>query len=176
MRNSLMSIADRILLRKRALIETVNDELKNIAQIEHSRHRSFSNFIANSLSAIAVYCFFEKKPAIEVNFINDGLLSFAFMSNLRQDNVFSHLVAYPYVPAFQGCRQEYRNSDLSLPKRQFASIACFSPSGSLLFFRLYNLLFPERVWWLYLYGFVLPTESVFPFFRCSLFYCTVTFF
>ena len=83
MRNSLMSIADRILLRKRALIETVNDELKNIAQIEHSRHRSFSNFIANSLSAIAVYCFFEKKPAIEVNFINDGLLSFAFMSNLR---------------------------------------------------------------------------------------------
>ncbi len=38
MRNSLMSIADKILLRKRALIETVNDELKNIAQIEHSRH------------------------------------------------------------------------------------------------------------------------------------------
>ena len=69
-----------------------------------------------------------------------------------------------------------RNSDLSFPKRQFASIACFSPSGSLLFFRSYNLLFPERVWWLYLYGFVLPTESVFPFFRCSLFYCTVTFF
>ena len=52
-----MSIADKILLRKRALIETVNDELKNIAQIEHSRHRSFSNFIANSLSAIAAYCF-----------------------------------------------------------------------------------------------------------------------
>ena len=83
MRNSLMSIADRILLRKRALIETANDELKNIAQIEYSRHRSFTNVIANSLSAIAVYCFFEKKPAIEVNFINDGLLSFAFMSNLR---------------------------------------------------------------------------------------------
>ena len=72
MRNSLMSIADRILLRKRALIETANDELKNIAQIEHSRHRSFSNFIANSLSAIAAYCFFEKKPAI---FINDGQLT-----------------------------------------------------------------------------------------------------
>ena len=72
MRNSLMSIADRILLRKRALIETVNDELKNIAQIEHSRHRSFSNVIANSLSAIAAYCFFEKKPAI---FINDGQLT-----------------------------------------------------------------------------------------------------
>ena len=75
MRNSLMSIADKILLRKRALIETVNDELKNIAQIEHSRHRSFSNFIANSLSAIAAYCFFEKKPAIDVKFVNDGQLA-----------------------------------------------------------------------------------------------------
>ena len=75
MKNSLMSIADKILLRKRALIETVNDELKNIAQIEHSRHRSFNNFIANSLSAIAAYCFFEKKPAIDVNFVNDGQLS-----------------------------------------------------------------------------------------------------
>ena len=76
MKNSLMSIADKILLRKRALIETVNDELKNIAQIEHSRHRSFNNFIANSLSAIAAYCFFEKKPAIDINFVNDRQLSF----------------------------------------------------------------------------------------------------
>lgn len=61
-------------MRKRALIETVNDELKNIAQIEHSKRRSFSNFIANSLSAIAVYCCFEKKPATDVNFVNDGQL------------------------------------------------------------------------------------------------------
>lgn len=70
----LMSIADKILLRKRALIETVNDELKNIAQIEHSRHRSFNNFIANTSTAIAAYCFFDKKPAIDVDFINDGQL------------------------------------------------------------------------------------------------------
>lgn len=84
-----MSIADKILLRKRALIETVNDELKNIAQIEHSRHRSFSNFIANSLSAIAAYCFFEKKPAIDVNFINDGQLAifwFYFELTLNKNN------------------------------------------------------------------------------------------
>lgn len=60
-----MSIADEILPRKRALVETVNDELKNIAQIAHSRHHSFNNFIANALSAIAAYCFFEKKPAID---------------------------------------------------------------------------------------------------------------
>ena len=48
MKNSLMSIADKILLRKRAMIETVHDELKNTTQIEHSRHRSFNNFVANS--------------------------------------------------------------------------------------------------------------------------------
>lgn len=75
MKNSLMSVADKILLRKRAVIETVNDELKNIAQIEHSRHRSFDNFIANAISAIAAYCLFEKKPAIDVNFIKDRQLA-----------------------------------------------------------------------------------------------------
>ncbi|BDW75075.1 hypothetical protein BFINE_08700 [Bacteroides finegoldii DSM 17565] len=46
--------------QKKSLIETVNDELKNIAQIEHSRHRSFNNFIVNSLSAIAAYCFLKR--------------------------------------------------------------------------------------------------------------------
>jgi len=67
----MMSIADKILLRKRALIETVNDEPKNIAQIGHSKHTSVSNFIANSLSVIAAYYYFEKKHAIDVKFIND---------------------------------------------------------------------------------------------------------
>ena len=66
------ALPTRFCSEKRSLIETVNDELKNIAQIEHSRHRSFNNFIANSLSAIVAYCFFEKKPAIDVNFVNDG--------------------------------------------------------------------------------------------------------
>ena len=79
MKNSLMSIANKILLRNKALIETVNDELKNIAQIEHSGHRSFNNFIANSLSAIAGYCFFEKKPAIDVK--TDNCLFSNFISN-----------------------------------------------------------------------------------------------
>ena len=74
MKGALMSVSDKLLLRKIAIIETVNDELKNIAQVEHSRHRSFNNFIANSLSAIAAYCFFEKKPAIDVIFINDWQL------------------------------------------------------------------------------------------------------
>ena len=73
-RNMLMSAEDKILLRKRAVIETVNDELKNIAQIEHSRHRSFNNFIVNILSAIAAYCFFPKKPAVDVAFVDDEQL------------------------------------------------------------------------------------------------------
>ena len=56
-----MSIADKILFRKRALIETDNEELKNIAQIEHSKHRSFNNFAVNALSAIAAYYFQRKE-------------------------------------------------------------------------------------------------------------------
>ena len=56
----------RLLLRKRVIIETIDDELKNIAQVEHSRHRAFDNFIVNILSAIAAYCCFPKKPCIKV--------------------------------------------------------------------------------------------------------------
>ena len=44
-----MSVADKVYLRKRAVIESVNDELKNIAQIEHSRHRSVNNFMVNAI-------------------------------------------------------------------------------------------------------------------------------
>ena len=66
MKGALMSVSDRLLLRKRAIIETVNDGLKNIAQVEHSRHRCFDNFIVNLLGAIAAYCLFPKKPCINV--------------------------------------------------------------------------------------------------------------
>ena len=66
MKGALMSVSDKLLLRKRAIIETVNDELKNIAQVEHSRHRSVENFVVNTLAALAAYCFFPKKPSIAV--------------------------------------------------------------------------------------------------------------
>lgn len=59
-----MSMSDKLLLRKRAIIETVNGELKSIAQVEHSRHRSFDNFIVNTLGALTAYCCFPKKPCI----------------------------------------------------------------------------------------------------------------
>ena len=65
MKNRLMSVRDRILLRKRSVIETINDELKNICQIEHSRHRSPANFLINLLAGLGAYCFFDKKPAVK---------------------------------------------------------------------------------------------------------------
>ena len=66
MKNSLMLLQDKIALRKRALIEIVNDELKNICQVEHTRHRSFDNFITNLLSGLIAYSFFDKKPSINL--------------------------------------------------------------------------------------------------------------
>ncbi len=66
MKGVMMSVSDKVLLRKRAIIETVNDELKNIAWGEHSRHRSFDNFISNMLGAIGAYCLFPKKPSINI--------------------------------------------------------------------------------------------------------------
>ena len=65
MKNRLMSLRDKILLRKRSVIETINDELKNTCQVEHSRHRGTVNFLMNLLAAITAYCFFDKKPAIK---------------------------------------------------------------------------------------------------------------
>lgn len=65
MKNVLMTMKDKILLRKRSVIETINDQLKNICQIEHSRHRSFGNFITNLIAALIAYCFSEKKPSIK---------------------------------------------------------------------------------------------------------------
>jgi hypothetical protein len=69
MKNSLMHIHDKILLKKRALIETVNDELKNICQVEHTRHRSFANFIANLISGLIAYHFLPKKPSLNLDII-----------------------------------------------------------------------------------------------------------
>ena len=65
MKNTLMTLRDKILLRKRSVIETINDELKNICEIEHSRHRSPVNFLINMLAALSAYSFFDKKPAIK---------------------------------------------------------------------------------------------------------------
>lgn len=64
MKNVLMTQEDKIIIRHRALIESVNDELKNIATIEHSRHQSIANFLYSTFAAIAAYTYFPKKPSL----------------------------------------------------------------------------------------------------------------
>jgi hypothetical protein len=66
MRNVPMDLAEKILLRKRTLVETVHNELKNICQIEHTRHRSPANFFVNLLSGLAGYLFLPKKPSLHI--------------------------------------------------------------------------------------------------------------
>ncbi|MBT8245653.1 MAG: IS982 family transposase [Winogradskyella sp.] len=76
MKNSLMTMSDEILLRKLSIIETINDELKNICQIEHSRHRSFTNFLSNIVAGLIAYSFLPKKPAIKYQTIKSNQLAF----------------------------------------------------------------------------------------------------
>lgn len=65
MKNKLIPLIDKILLRKRFIIETINDQLKNIADIEHSRHRSPINFLVNLIAGLISYTYQEKKPSIK---------------------------------------------------------------------------------------------------------------
>ena len=64
MKNQLMHWTDRILLRRRAIVETIIDQLKNISQIEHSRHRSPVNFVVNVVAGLIAYMWQPKKPTI----------------------------------------------------------------------------------------------------------------
>ncbi|QAR29894.1 IS982 family transposase [Ornithobacterium rhinotracheale] len=75
MKNSLMTMSDKILLRKRSIIETVNDELKNICQIEHSRHRSIGNFMTNLVAGIIAYHFLPKKPSLKYESLKTNQLA-----------------------------------------------------------------------------------------------------
>ncbi|EIJ34975.1 IS982 family transposase [Thiothrix nivea] len=65
MKNQLLPLEDKLLLRKRALIETVNDQLKNISQIEHTRHRSIANFMVNLICGLIAYTWQPKKPSLK---------------------------------------------------------------------------------------------------------------
>ena len=67
MRAQVLQATDRLLLRKRALIESVNDQLKNICQIEHTRHRSPYNFLVHLLAGLIAYCHQPKKPSLHLD-------------------------------------------------------------------------------------------------------------
>lgn len=66
MKNRLLPVFDQLLLRKRAIIETINDQLKNICQIEHTRHRSRANFLVNVIAALIAYTYKEKLPSLNL--------------------------------------------------------------------------------------------------------------
>jgi len=66
MKNRLVTRSDKWLLRKRVIIETINDQLKNISQIEHSRHRSPTNFLVNVICGLIAYCHQPKKPSLRL--------------------------------------------------------------------------------------------------------------
>jgi transposase len=67
MKNRLMDLTDKLLLRKRAIVETIYDQLKNISQIEHTRHRSFRNFAVHLLCGLIAYCHQPKKPSLHLS-------------------------------------------------------------------------------------------------------------
>jgi len=66
MKNKLLPLIDKLLLRKRAIIETINDQLKNISQLEHTRHRSYINAMVNWVSALIAYSYQPKKPSLNL--------------------------------------------------------------------------------------------------------------
>lgn len=65
-KNKLMRLTDKLLTRKRAIVETIIDQLKNISQIEHSRHRSPTNCFVNIICGLIAYCHKPKKPGMHL--------------------------------------------------------------------------------------------------------------
>jgi hypothetical protein len=66
MKAKAISIFDRAMLSKRYIIETINDQLKNISRVEHSRHRSETGFMLNVILGIVAYCLKKQKPRIKL--------------------------------------------------------------------------------------------------------------
>jgi hypothetical protein len=75
MKNRFLPLCDKLLLRKRALVETVNDQLKNISQVEHTRHRSLWNFLGNVAAGLIAYTWREKKPSLNIQLKEPFLIS-----------------------------------------------------------------------------------------------------
>jgi hypothetical protein len=66
MKNRLLALFDKLMLRKRALIETITDQLKNISQVAHTRHRSVDNFLVNLVAGLIAYTHQPKKPSLNL--------------------------------------------------------------------------------------------------------------
>ena len=64
MKNKLMSMNHKLLLKKRGMIESVNDILKTVCDIEHTRHRSPINAVLNVFAGLCAYTFLERLPSV----------------------------------------------------------------------------------------------------------------
>ena len=67
MKPQLMPLYDKLMLKRRSIIETINDQLKHISQIEHSRHRSVNNFFVNLVAGLIAYCRRPNKPSVQLD-------------------------------------------------------------------------------------------------------------
>jgi len=79
MKKRAMSLWDRAMLKKRFIIETINDQLKNISYVEHSRHRSVTGFMINMLAGLIAYCLKENKPSLDLNKADCDLMNSSVM-------------------------------------------------------------------------------------------------
>ena len=66
MKKKIIDAFDKLLLRKRCIIETINDQLKNIFDLEHSRHRSLTNYMINIVACLVAYSYQDKKPSLDI--------------------------------------------------------------------------------------------------------------
>ena len=86
MKNRLIPIMDKLLLRKRSVIETVNDQLKNLCDIEHSRSRNPINFMVNMIAGLIRYTYFEKLPSINFSEKDREILGFSMTKNPKNSD------------------------------------------------------------------------------------------
>ncbi|ABE55736.1 transposase, IS4 family [Shewanella denitrificans OS217] len=75
MKKKVLSLWDRAMLSRRFIIETINDQLKNISQIEHSRHRSVHGFMLNMIGGLIAYQLKESKPQLNITDVDFNAIS-----------------------------------------------------------------------------------------------------
>ena len=74
MKNKLMPLFDKLILRKRSMIESINNQLKNVFQIEHTRHRSPLNGFINIIAGLIAFTHHDKKPQLNIHASTIALL------------------------------------------------------------------------------------------------------
>lgn len=97
MKNSLMNLYDKLMLRKRSVIETVNDELKNVCQIEHTRHRSIENFATNLFAGLIAYNLLPKKPSMNIEIIDKSRIIAKALHRTHVKKGCATMLAHPYT-------------------------------------------------------------------------------